>query len=112
MTEIELKTEDVCRILEACAKNGVTEIKLGTLVARFDRPVKAPEQALVAAPAQVSAEQAKIEEEAHLKNELSFREEQLAELRLTNPKLYEELVASGELTDDDDDSESTDGAGE
>ncbi len=101
-SENELKTEEVCRILEACAKSGVSELMFRTLTVRFDRPV---EQTVVklpdTAPAQVRADQEKMAKESLLQDEIQVREDQIADLMITDPVTAEELIRSGELEEDD-----------
>lgn len=105
------KAEDLCKILESCAKSGVTVLKFGQLEVSFlPHPTipgdAAPTPAAVVTgkptQTQIKAENLSIEEQA-----LALREMQIAELRFTDPLLAEELMEDGELVAGD----STDGDG-
>lgn len=101
-SENELKTTEVCLILEACAKSGVSELRFGTLTVRFHRPVEQIVQyAPVIAPAQVSADQAKAAKESLEYDSLVTREDQIAELMITDPAEAEQLIKDGELEEDE-----------
>lgn len=102
-SENKLSTDDVCRIIEACAKSGVSECQFSTLTVRFDRPVAPPaEQQLVTAPVQISAEQIQAAMRSLEAEEIKHREDQIAELQLTDPAAAERLIVDGELEEDDD----------
>lgn len=113
-TETELSSVDLCPILEASAKAGVTELKFRGLHVVFGRTAEQvvtmdPRFGLPAYPfvqqppaakteMDLSAEQHKLIRKQYLENaETNLREDQLAELLVTNPQLYEELLQKGEL---------------
>lgn len=112
-----LSAEEVCLILRTSAKAGVAELKFADLHVRFGRPA---EQVVVMdpqgnlstypyvpqAPAPRSGKA--LSEEQHQKQnaealeqeELRTRDQQLAEALVTDPLKYEELLQSGELTNE------------
>jgi hypothetical protein len=101
-----LKAEEVCSILKVCAEAGVNEITFRDLNVRFGPPAETrrPEQdAESASPSSsetvLSEIAAKIDQETIEEQEIRIREQQLDELRITDPLAYEKLVISGELVD-------------
>lgn len=120
-----LSAEDLCRIIKACRESGVSELKFGELHAVFRQQtdeVRAPSLArrdrmseLVemerrlrahstrppAPAAAIAANQAKEAKRALEEDETKLKNEELAELYLTNPKLAEEMLNQGELEDDE-----------
>lgn len=105
-----MSTDDVVRIIETSAKCGVTVLKFRDLKVSFGKPTE-PETVLPGGPANNSAamveapteQQLKTQDQnAFAKSELELREEQLAELAITNPLEFEKLLNQGELEDDTD----------
>lgn len=105
-----LSMDDVVRIIEASAKCGVTVLKFRDLKVSFGKPTE-PEVVLPGDPANNSAAMVEAPTEQQLqtqgqnafaKSELELREEQLAELAITNPLEFEKLLNQGELEDDTD----------
>lgn len=91
-------------ILESCAKHGVSQLKLGPLEVAFGGPIKSLAEILPpgAAQPETSPEnviQAQHTEEriAHEEQEAATREQQVAELLITDPYLAEQLAEKGEL---------------
>lgn len=109
-----LSTEQVIQIMEASARCGVLILKFQGLYFQFGKktePVPAPPGGPTEhAPKNLVAEMTnnqhqKLAAAALEQSELELREEQLEELKITNPVLYEELVNQGELDEDDADSD-------
>lgn len=89
---------EIAAILKSCRENGVAQLKVGNFSASFLPPEpKAPEAATLTPEQQAEAE--RLEREALEENEKRLREDQLANLRLSDPEAYEELVNRGELID-------------
>lgn len=114
------KAGEICKIIAACRKAGVSVLKYGALEVTFARAVEpggeaAPNpQPIHGAPptlgavvaeetiqAQERVEEASIEEQG-----IQAREQQIAELLLSDPLLAEEMMEAGDLAK----GESTDGA--
>lgn len=105
-----LSTDDVIRIIESSAKCGVVVLKFQDLMVSFDKQVE-PEVVLPGGPANNSASMVEAPTEQQLqtqdqrafeKSEMELRDEQLAELAITNPLEFERLINQGELEDDTD----------
>ncbi len=95
---------DVCMILESCSKNGVHQLKLGTLEVSFGGPIVNLEQIQppgaaypATSPENVIQAQHTEEKAAHEEQEVAAREQQVAELIITDPYLAEQLAEKGEL---------------
>ena len=95
-----LSGDEICKIIEACAKRKVAELEFGALKLKFgpftaQRTTPAPGPAIPApVPENILQEQTKAQEEALLVEEIKTREEQIAELIITNPLAAEELMQS------------------
>ncbi len=115
--ENALSSRDVCEILSACAANKVSVLKFGDLYVRFGP--SAEELATTAiVEAQEHAANSKtnsdkeISESDHERinreglevEELRTREQQLAELQITDPLAAEEMLMNEELEEDVDES--------
>ena len=109
-----LNAEDFCKIISACAQNGVISIKMDGLEACFQAPVHIAHQAVPATDqaekdlgdtirAQQNEEVRSIEEQ-----DLKLKEDRLAELMLTDPFEAEKLMQLGELEPIEDGVDGTD----
>lgn len=105
-----LSSDDVVRIIEASAKCGVLVLKFQGLMVSFGKQVE-PEVVLPGDPANNSAPLVEAPTELQMKtqdkdalekSEMDLREEQLAELAITNPLEFERMINQGELEDDTD----------
>lgn len=114
-----LATADVCLIIEKCDIHGVASLKFGDLELSFCPPVETP--ALKRQPhradstgtvephstipdATMSDQQHKNLSKAALEqDELTLREQEIAELLITDPLEAERMLRDEELEDDDDD---------
>lgn len=105
-----LSTNDVCQIIEASAKAGVTELKFGGLHVRFGKTVEQKELGASPSPVQHAPQSysvADLTEEQHQTQsrqsledeEIKTREERLARLLVEDPMAYEQMLRDGELTD-------------
>ena len=100
MKSKSLSGEEIVKIIDACAKRKVVKLKLGDLELDFQpRPTQSPAMgpATPAPSPQVLAEQIQEQERSILKDETDVKEEQLAELQLTNPAEYERLILAGQI---------------
>lgn len=93
-----LSGDEICSIIEVCAKRGVGEFVYGPLSFNFGtKKDTQPARNGAQLPENVIQEQQKIEETTLLSEELRTKEEQIAELLITDPLYAEELIVSGEL---------------
>lgn len=101
-----LSAQDICTIVETCAKRRVAKLQFGALLVEFNpeagsRPShQAPGPAKPEASEEVIREQKTAEEAALTEEEIVTREEQIAELWLTDPLRAEEMLESGDLQPD------------
>ncbi len=99
----EFSVDDVCRILESCGKFHVAELTLGALSVKFGptaRETTDREGNLPAAAAELAALQENQAQRSLVSDEIRIREQQVAEMPLSDPLLYEEMLARGEIIDD------------
>lgn len=103
MLELKLTPKDVLRLVETCARSGVRSLKLQDLELTFglqgneSTQVSQPPAAIVGAEVKsevIERESFKAEEESLRKNDIEY-------MLLNNPSRYEEMVASGELVDEE-----------
>lgn len=91
-----LNARDIIEIISACRKNGVGHFDFNGLTLRFlEMP---PEETKLFEPDDPEAVRARFEHDLKF-NEAQTREEELENLRLSNPLEYEELIARQELAD-------------
>lgn len=95
-----LSGEEVCKIIETCAKNKVYSLKCGPLELSFSpaKELSAPGPTIPASnPEKIIQEQQEEQKKAIEEEELDTREDQIADLLLTDPAKAEELMEQGEL---------------
>lgn len=110
-----LTVDEVCRILDASARTGVSLLKLGDLHVEFGR--KEPEPSRVPSPlrpdaipaAEMAVLQLKEQNRSTELDELQLREDQIAELLLTDPLAAEEMIRNGDLEETNAGSDADDG---
>lgn len=103
-----LSGEEICKIIETCAKAGVVTLKCGPLELSYapalnkspnaDSPASEPTNS-VSNPENIIQVQINAEKEALEDEEIRTREAQILELGITDPLKYEELLAQGELSE-------------
>src|SRR5574343_337877 len=102
--EKALSSEDVCRIIEASAKHGVRLLKLADLHIELGPTAPSPYAPLLETPTPAAAvaepDHERISKEGLAAEELQTREDQIAELILTDPLAAEEMIRLGELEDE------------
>lgn len=98
----------VCKILEACALHGVAELKMPGLEASFFVTLGKTHQISGAGPTippldaeQTIQAQERVEKDSHEEQEIAVREEQIAELLITDPLAAEQLLEEGALMEDE-----------
>lgn len=100
MLKLDLNGEDLLKLIEACGKSGVSTLKLGKdIELTFGEKAnssKVPE--LVEANATLEKE---IELESFRKAEREIRKDNLESMLIENPVLYERLLSSGDLVDEE-----------
>jgi hypothetical protein len=103
--KVLLNAADVRSIIVTCGESNVAKLKFGDLEVEFapkcEPPAPKPDS-LPAPAAEIAAIQEKVEQSSIECDEIALREEQVAEMMLTNPAQAEELLARGELEDDGD----------
>lgn len=102
-----LNAEDICKILKASRESGVLSLKCGPLEVCFGpSPAAALADAHIsgAAPTpaaedlgQITQAQQKAEEASLLEEEINTKDDQIAEMLITDPLRFEELMERGEL---------------
>lgn len=111
----KLDLDHISDIIKACAEHGVSVIKFGDLRIWFGPQANQPAQPLSpAAPVRTAhsnitpvAEMTDMQHDQQTKDaleneELELRQQQIAELMVTDPLKAEELIERGELQDADD----------
>lgn len=109
-----LAPDQICAIIEACAKHGVTSLKLGDFEMQLgpqtqlgattpvvDKPSTASQPPVAEMTAQDHEQQ---DAKALEQNEIDIREQQIAELLVNDPLAAEKLMMTGELQDADNES--------
>lgn len=96
MKERTLSTKDVCKLIVACKKNGVTKLSFGDLELSLDNPAKI---------IQDESPQAAIPDETFLKaqeekNKLDVDKDDTALLLIEDPLEMERRIGNGELIDE------------
>ena len=96
-----LSGEEICKIIGVCSKHGVSQFTYGPLSFTFGVTLAAePTKFGQSTPEKVIQEQQNEEKTAILHEEIQTKEEQVAELMVTDPYLAEKLMAEGELEPD------------
>lgn len=107
MAKNNLTPDNIISIIKACAENNVSKFSIDTLAFEFGQP-KPKEHEIITEPLTPETHD-KMDKETLVKEELKTREEQMQMLLIENPLLAEEMIADGDLKDDE--SESGDGSG-
>jgi len=100
----DLSTQSVCSIIETCARYNVAKLQFRDLMLEFgQKPEQPPPGRTTATTVADMTEQEHQEQtkQALAEDELSLREQQLEELKITDPAEYERQIRDGELEDDD-----------
>lgn len=103
--KLQLETKDILKIIKACRTCGVDEFSFGELKFSFSsKKVLAISTELpkpIEVPKIVEERQMELGLEMNKRDELEDAEEEMAELLINNPEKYEELMAKGELVDNE-----------
>lgn len=97
-----ISVEDLCKILESCSKMGVAVLKFRDLEVSFTSPqsIGPSGQKLPEITENVIREQNQSEKSSVFEDEMDLREQQIAELLITDPLRAEELMAQGDLKEE------------
>lgn len=108
--DVKLSAADVCEIIKTCAREGVGKLIYGSLDVEFAprvvTDVAIPPGSEVARPLtpeekrQLDLELAEAEKKAKLELELLYKRERLDNMVIEDPAQFEELIASGDLTNE------------
>jgi len=100
-TSDRLSGKEVCDIIEACKGSSVSEIQCEELHILFGVPSahtrRIPAKNEKTDP--IKTTQDEIETDSTIQDDLTDREQEVAELILTNPEKYEEMIHKDELED-------------
>lgn len=104
---------EISEIIRQCSAQGVTELKYGDLHLAFRPKIEMEMGEQNPSRHQTKPTEAAISDEQHdkqskqslEKDEMDLREQQIAELHITNPLLAEQLMVEGDLVDDDSDND-------
>jgi hypothetical protein len=105
-----LSPEDVCVIIQKCAECGVAELKFSGLEVKFGREPAPREEMLAHSPAVnlnevlsqgPESETQTMSPELLQKSEEDLKQEQLAEMVISNPAEFEELLFTGVIENDE-----------
>lgn len=113
---MQFTAQDLASIIDTCGKAGVSRLKIGDLDIWFGRPAEPTLSSPGELHAATQAPEAEIsdllekEARAALARDVDqMREEELSELWLTDPVLAERLRIEGEMGDDGDEHDDSDG---
>lgn len=96
-----LTSDDICKIIKACAENGVYKIKCSTLEVEFGQPKKNdPENNTELIPVLTQAEHDKMNKDALEEEEIKTRDEQVRMMLIEDPLRAEEMIANGDFDED------------
>lgn len=99
LSRMDLNLKDVCLIMKAAARFGVSEVQWSGLVLKF-QPGQAVFSPQSLPPSKATSGQ--IEPDALKAEEARIRERQVEELIIDDPARYEELLSQNLLEDDTD----------
>jgi ribonuclease HIII len=92
-----LTAAEVCTILKECATTKVSKITFGDLCVEFGTSIEKSQQTL---PALTQEQHDKLNDAQVQSDARGLRQQEIDELILTDPELYEELLQKGELNVD------------
>ncbi len=113
----DLDSKAICSIIESCATHGVTSLKLGDFFIEFSpkaKPESLPE--VLTSETHSTNPEAAISDQQHKENtkellereEISLRDQEIAEMQITDPLGAEQMLLNGELEDADSDGSDSD----
>jgi len=100
-----LTAKEICEIIKACGAAKVQQARIAGMVLDFLPGIPARETSAYVQPAPASflvpsdVNASRIEQETIAEQAQQAKEDQLAELLVTDPELYEEMVLNGEIED-------------
>lgn len=97
-------TAEICEIIRACGEAGVVELKFHDihlkLIPQIERKQEKPSPSSLPATEIAEPNHEKLNERALLSEELTVKEDQLADLAITDPFQAEQLRLAGEIDDE------------
>lgn len=96
-----VNADDLCRIIKECAKSKVRELNLGALNLAFGPTDQLDLKPLDSVETKPLEQAMKISEEERLREKEARFQDELDQLRLTDPLAYEKYIAEGDLKDVD-----------
>lgn len=94
-----LTSDDICKIIKACAENNVYKFSLDTLAIEFgERKKEDPENITV--PVLTQEAHDKQNEKTLVEEEVKTKTEKIQMLMIEDPVLAEEMIANGDLEND------------
>lgn len=97
---MSFSADELVRVIRACHKAGVTELKIGEILVKFgngDTPER--KTAGAAIPTVTEAELKEVQQHLLVEENLEHAEEQLSLMQLEDPAQYERLILERELED-------------
>ena len=100
-----LQVQEICQIIKACADAGVTSLKCGPLELSFGKQTEKIPEEKPAVTEITDNERKQIKEDSLTQDDVALRTDQIAMMLVENPSKAKELIASGDLVDDDADTD-------
>lgn len=101
MAKNNLTSDDICKIIKACAENGVYKFSVDTLSFELgERKKSDPENITGLVPVLTPEAHDKMERDALVEEEIKTKEEQIQMMLIENPMMAEEMIANGEFEND------------
>jgi len=102
-----LNVKDVCEIIAACATNGVSMLKYGTLEVQFKDSHTPCKEKIEDQPIEIHSQGPEKEiptmsPEVLQKIEQDMKQAELEQMLVTDPAQFEELLSSGEIEHEED----------
>jgi restriction endonuclease Mrr len=107
MMSSELNVKDVCEIIAACATNGVSMLKYGTLEVQFKESrtpckEKIEDQHIELTSQGPEKEVPPMSPEVLQKIEQDMKQAELEQMLINDPAQFEELISAGEIDNEED----------
>lgn len=97
---MSFNADELIRVIRACHKASVTELKIGNIEVKFgEAPKLEIRQGVTVLPEIVESELKKVQDEVNVAENLETAEDRLDLLQIEDPGLYERLVIERELED-------------
>ena len=99
-SELPFTAKDICSIITSCGKAGVQHLELGDLKLDFglSQPEQTAFQIVENKPEVLSRIESEEDYKALLKDNVDIGEDEINHAMITNPELWEDMIAGDELT--------------